>query len=113
MGFCNFINKIEATKAEDAITESTTCKECKDGKSSDNVPRIDEEKCADGMVPMVHKDQTKLENVDEEYENLSEAANMKRNCIDGSCDFTCQVFLFTFKCKDSVISLESLCFISI
>jgi hypothetical protein len=81
---------------QDAITESTTFKECKDGKSSDNAPRIDEEKCADGMVPVVHKDQTKLENVDDEYENLSEDANMKRNCIDGSCAFTCQVFLFTF-----------------
>ena len=81
---------------QDAITESTTFKECKDGKSSDNAPRIDEEKCADGMVPVVHKDQTKLENVDEEYENRSEAANMKRICIDGSCDFTCQVLLFAF-----------------
>ena len=96
------MNKIEATKAEDAIMESTTCKECKDGKSSDNVPRIDEEKCADGMVPMVHKDQTKLENVDEEYENLSEVVNMRHNCIDGSCHFTCQVFPFTFQCRDSV-----------
>ena len=44
------------------------------------MPRIDEENCADGMVPMVHKDQTKLENVEAKYENLSEAANMKRNC---------------------------------
>ena len=90
VGFCNIINKIEAT------TESATCTECKDGKSSDNAPRINEEKCTDGMVPVAHKDQTKLENVDDEYENLSEDANMKRNCIDGSCAFTCQVFLFTF-----------------
>ena len=73
------------TKAEDATTESTTSKEYKDGKSSDNVPWIDEEKCAEGIVPMVHKDQRKGENVDEEYENLSEVVNMKHNCIDGSC----------------------------
>ena len=88
------MHKIEATKAEDAITESTTFKECKDGKSSDNALRTDEEKCADGMVSVVHKDRTKLENIDEEYENRSDAANVKRNCIDGSCDFTWQVFLF-------------------
>ena len=54
------------TKAEDATTESTTSKEYKDGKSSDNVPWIDEEKCAEGIVPMVRKDQRKGENVDEE-----------------------------------------------
>ena len=90
------------TKAEDATTESTTSKGYKDGKSSDNVPWIDEEKCAAGMVPMVRKDQRKGEHVDEEYENLSEVVNMKHNCIDGSCRFTCQVFPFTFQCRDSV-----------
>ena len=58
------------TKAEDATTESTTSKEYKDGKSSDNVPWIDEEKY-EGMVPMVRKEQRKSQNVDEEYENLS------------------------------------------
>ena len=57
------------TKAEDATTESTTSKECKDGESSDNAPWIDEENWAEGMV---HKDQRKRENVDEEYKNLSE-----------------------------------------
>ena len=92
----NFINKIDVTKAESATTESMTSKEYKDGKSSDNVPWIDEEKCAEGMVPMVRKDQRKGENVDEEYENLSEVVNMKHNGIDGSCHFTCQVFPFTF-----------------
>ena len=83
------------TKAEGATTESTTSKEYKDGKSSDNVPWIDEEKYK-GMVPMVRKDQRKGEHVDEEYENLSEVVNMKHNCIDGSCRFTCEVFPFTF-----------------
>ena len=33
VGFCNLINKIEATRAEGATTESTTSKECKDGIS--------------------------------------------------------------------------------
>ena len=54
-------------KAEDATTESTTSKVYKDGNSSDNVPWIDEEKCAEGIVPMVRKDQGKGENVDEEW----------------------------------------------
>ena len=89
------------TKAEDATTESTTSKEYKDGKSSDNVPWIDEEKY-EGMVPMVRKDQRKGEHVDEEYEKLSKVVNMKHSCIDGSCQFTCQVFPFTFQCRDSV-----------
>ena len=40
---------------------------------------------------MVCKDQKKGKD-HEEYENLSEAFNMKRNCIDGSCQLTCQVF---------------------
>ena len=38
------------TKAESATTESTTSKECKDGKSSGSVPWIDEEKCAEGKA---------------------------------------------------------------
>ena len=59
------------------------------------MPWIDEEKY-EGMVPMVRKDQRKGENVDEEYENLSEVVNMKHNCIDDSCHFTCQVFPFMF-----------------
>ena len=42
------------------------------------------------------EEERKSENVDEEYENLSEVVNMKHNCIDGSCHFTCQVFPFTF-----------------
>ena len=74
----NFINKIDVTKAESATTESMTSKEYKDGRSSDNVPWIDEEKCAEGMVPMVRKHQRKGGNVDEEYENLSEVVNMNR-----------------------------------
>ena len=61
----NFINKIDVTKAESATTESMTSKEYKDGRSSDNVPWIDEEKCAEGMVPMDRKHQRKGGNVDE------------------------------------------------
>ena len=87
---------MEDLEPECATTESTTSKEGKDGESSDNAPWIDEEKCAEGMVPMVRKDQRKRGNVDEEYENLSEVVNMKHDCIDGSCHFTCQVFPFTF-----------------
>ena len=50
----------------------------------------------DVVTDMVCKDHKKGEDVDEDHENLSEAVNMKHNCIDGSCDFTCQVFPFTF-----------------
>ena len=83
------------TKAEDATTESTTSKEYKDDKSSDNVLWIDEEKY-EGMVPMVRKDQRKSENVDEEYENLSEVVNMKHNCIDGTVTSQVRCFRLRF-----------------
>ena len=74
-----------------ASAESAASEEGKDGLSSGADKVHGNNFGVDVVSDMVCKDQKKGED-HEEYENLSEAFNMKHNCIDGSCQLTCQVF---------------------